>query len=196
MFLRTKRYNTNIGWQFQDAIFTDYSDLSEKDYDIYLQQTNSDYYRYRKFKYNDTDEEFVKLYYTDNVTYNLNDDAQYYFYEYSFFNLDDFEYFEDTDEVGNIVPLWKIKSDVLSSTEFKSAFGNGLNQFGDNNSTRLDYVYLYVSNNTVSRLEYGYFTNIASNVDFTFHNNLYFDYTNYGFDQAGLSSGFTIYVQD
>ena len=196
IYLRSTRINSNVGWEYVDTIFTDYADLTDKDYSIYVKQPNSSSYcYYNKYLSMPTDEEFTKYYYPDNTVMNIDENASRYGYDYSFFNTDNFEYFTTTDDDNNTVPCWKVKTDLLTDSTFKTTFGTSINQFSSD-TTRLDYVYLYVQGNKVVEMDYGYYSHITSNVDFIFHNKVYFFYTGYTFDEATLTTGFTLYQPD
>lgn len=190
VYTRANRINNNAGWQYEDTIFTDFEDLTEKDYSLFIKQAGNNYFEYRKFKYNDTDEDFVKYYYTDNEAFSINEKAENYFYDYSYFEADYFDYFETLNDNNEKVSYWRVKSELLSDETFKTAFGEGIKQFSS--SARLDYVYLFVNENKVTELDYGYYSHVTSNVDLIFHNKIYFDYTNYEFN-SNLAVGFDLY---
>lgn len=194
IFVREKRFNFNAGWQYEDTIFTDFEDLTDKDYAVYLKQNDNNYHMYKKYKYNDTDEEFVKYYYTDDSKYSINEKAEAKIYDYSFFKEEYFEYYETTNDSQDTVPCWKIKDSLLNDAAFKTEMGGGVKQFGE--EARLDYVYLFLSDNKAASLQYGFYSHITSNVDMIFHNKIYFYYDNYQFDAESLSQGFDLYIND
>lgn len=194
IFCREKRFNHNAGWQYADTIFTDFEDLTEKDYTLYLKQSDNNYHEYRKFKYNDADEEFIKYYYTDNATYNINEKAEDQIFDFSFFEEESFEYFEISNDNNETVPCWRIKQNLLSDTTFKKALGRGVRQFDE--SVRLDYVYLFLADNKVSELHYGFYSHLTGNVDMIFHNKVSFHYDDYQFNASALSQGFELYVPE
>jgi hypothetical protein len=191
IYNRSQRLNNNAGWQYADTIFTDYEDLTDKDYTLYLKQQDNNYIEYRKYEDSSSETNFTKYYYINNADNDVNERADYFFYHYDFFETDDFEYFETTDDNGGTVPYWRVKQDLLSDTDFKSSFSDGIKQFGKDG--RLDYVYLYVTENKVTSLQYGYYSHVTSNVDMIFHNTIDFFYDNYQFDGSSLSGGFTLY---
>lgn len=192
IFSRAKRLNTNVGWEYESEAFTDYEDLTEKDYTIYIKQTNGNYYQYRKYKYDETDEDFQKYYYIDEERFNLNENASYYFFDYSLFNAADFEYAEDNDINGTKIYYWKVKANLLLDNDYKKALSDAFYLGYDFASTRLDYVNIYVTNNKVATLKFGYSDN-TNRLNLMLHNTITFDYENYEFNSVGLTTGFTLY---
>jgi len=147
-----------------------------------------------KYKYQDTDEEFVKHYYTDDSIYNIKEKAEDKVFDFSYFKEDNFEYFETTNDSQETVPCWKIKDSLLNDSTFKKELGSGVKQFGE--SARLDYVYLFLSGNKVATLQYGFYSHITGNVDMMFQNKISFYYDNYEFDAESLTQGFELYISD
>jgi len=189
---RSSRINSDIGWQYEDTIFTDYADLTDKDYILYDKQTSGDFIQYSKFKYNSTDEDFVKYYYTDQTLYEINNRANSFLFDYSFLNVEDFEYAERTDDEGTTIPYWKLKSNLLVDAEFKEAVSSAFHEGYTESAVNFSYFYIYVTDNKVSNIQFGYFDN-TNGLNLMLYNDITYDYENYQFDTAMLSSGFTLY---
>jgi len=189
---RSSRINNDIGWQYESTIFTDYPDLTDKNYILYDKQTSGDFIQYSKFKYNSTDEDFVKLYYTDQSLYEINARANSFLFDYSFLNAEDFEYAETTDNEGIVVPYWKVKPNLLVDTDFKNAVSTAFHEGYTESAVNFSYFYIYVENNKVSGIEFGYFDN-TNGLNLMLYNEISYDYENYEFNTAALSSGFTLY---
>jgi hypothetical protein len=194
VYLQSDYINNNAGWQYRDEVFADYDDLSEVEYTIYKKQSDDNYIEYRKYKYFSTDEEFQRYSYSyDLEANNLRAGEKYI--DYSFLNADSFEYYKDLDEQNSEEILWKASSNVLLDTQFKTDLFNAFYIGVDNLAEkRLDLVYIKVENNVVTEFSFNYWG--GYNDQQSYHYSVLFNYDNYEFDSASLTSGFTAYIPD
>ena len=185
VYVQSDTYHTNTGWQNKDLILTNYSDVSDVAYQVYDFNENQLVRHYYKFKYNDSDESFQKLYKDDSETTmnQLN-------FNYQCFSANDFEnvYDSQTEVISN---QWNMNNEALQDAKFKEALIEGFDLGSDFEEIRIDYVYLFVNDSLVSKLQFGYWG--GYNDQNMYHFTIEFDRDNYAFDISALTSGFVNY---
>jgi len=190
IYFQSRYFYGNTGWQIEEDAFT--YNPEEKSYIVYAKQ-NENYIKYRKFKYNDTDEEFMKYSYSYDLSANNNEASGNYF-DFSFFNANLFEYYEFDDQNQVLNKVWRVKSSKLIEIAFKTSFFSAFNiECETINDYRIDFAYLFVTNNKVSKILYDYWDGVFQN---SYKIEIRFDYENYDINLSNLTTNFVPYIPD
>jgi len=190
IYSQTRYYYGNSGWQIEDDAFT--FDSVNKSYTVYAKQ-NENYTIYRKFKYSDQDEEFTKYSYSYDLSAN-NIEASNYYFDYSFFQEDMFEYYEEYDQDNDLITVWRVKSTKLLDTTFKTNILSSFNRSIESvNNDRIDFIYFYVTDNKVSKIIFEYWNETLQH---HYRIETQFSYDDYVFDLSNLTSGFVPYIEE
>lgn len=190
IYSQEKRYNSNAGYQFEDEAFT--YDSVNNGYTVFAKQ-DENYTIFRKGKYNESDEEFTRFSYSYDLPDN-NARASAYYFDYSFFQENMFEYYQYTDGSNELCKVWRVKESLLLDSTFKTNLLNAFNRSTETVSEdRIDFVYFNVSVNRVSKITFEYSN---AELEYFYRIETTFSYDDYEFDTTSLTSGFTPYVPD
>lgn len=184
MYLQRDVYHSNTGWENEDLILTYYDDLTDIPYEIYDIHDNGSARHYYKFKYNDSDTEFQRLY------MDVEKEEVPQKFDYHCFKVDMFEntYDAQTEVITN---EWRMTNDYLNDEAFKEKLIESFDLGGDAQDIRVDYVYLYVNDSIITQLKFGYWG--GYNNQNMFHITIDFDRDLYTFDWSALTTGFVDY---
>lgn len=183
IYIQDASYNFNAGWKYEEESFkTNFNGA----YYIY-KYVNNNYEIYRKFKYEDTDEEYTKYSYLNYEENNLS--SKEYLPDFSMIKDDDFEFVDNSSYEG-VDKFWKLNDNKIMDYEYARNLISGINFDLIENKDRLDGLYIYVEDNKVIKLKYMFYK-----YDLNMSYNIYIEpiYDDYTFDIDTLTSGFVEY---
>ncbi|MDD3129346.1 MAG: hypothetical protein PHW21_03160 [Candidatus Izemoplasmatales bacterium] len=190
IYVQSRYYYGNAGWQIENEAFV--IDSENKAYTVYLEIDNN-YTIYRKYKYNDTDEEFQYRFHAYNFSDN-NIEAARFHLDYSFLNEEWFEYLVMEEQDNSKSKIWKIKDEVLNDSTFRTSLLTCFKRDTESiNEDRIDFVFFYLKDNLVTDIVFAYWNQYLQH---HYHIEMHFSYDDYSFDQDNLTTGFTPYIPE
>lgn len=179
----------NNGFLKKDEALSEPQDYSNVSYTIFEKQPTDGYLRF--VQNHNEDAQYTSKFVYDNEEEN-NSLVQNYYKDFSFFILQDFEYFEFSDEQGQDYKVWKLLDSKKTDVTFNTAL---LKNFGFDTSNvslgTLDFFFLTVENNQIKAINFAYWGGIYYQNQY--YVELRFDYQNYAFNISSLTSNFVPY---